>query len=167
MRDNDGNYWSIRHFLFSPGGVISMSIVSLVLAVMWGFSDREIFIVEVQINDSAVVRVYKDNFCDQSFSPRFEVLVEGKQISPRIIGPGWFMTCEFEFDPDAFRIVHAEHDSLHGVYYDFGRDGESLGVVFDSKIQKCFPNENDDLIPIYYEKVLDEIAVRTRKNRTR
>lgn len=159
MIDTDDG-WNLRLFLFSPGGIIVLAFALLCSWVVWLFSDREILIAKLQIDESAVAHIYEDNFCDQARIPTFEVLVHGKAVSPKHSTLLW-LECGQSFQPGSFRVVCVESESICGVFWDYG-NGEALAFVYDQKQHATIPSTNTPAIPDRYEALLMREAADTR-----
>ena len=163
MNANNDDDWTLRLLVFSPGGIITISLLSFFIWVVWAFSDREILIVTLTINDKTVARIYEDNFCDESRFPRFDIRIDGKAATKKYTIETDFV-CSYSIQPEAFRVVCVEDESIYGVFYDNGKE-ESLFFAYDQKRQTPFPGPTSDSVPEKYEEILEREAAVTYKIR--
>jgi hypothetical protein len=163
MMANSEDDWGIRLFLFSPGGIISVAIVSFVFWASWAFSDREILIASLAIDDATFAYIYEDNFCDQARIPFFRIYINGKSL-PGTYGTSLWLECGHEFKAESFRVVAVEAESMCGVFYDWG-GGESLAFAYDKQKQVPVPSESTEKIPERTETLLYEAAAATYSDR--
>lgn len=129
MTANTDDAWSFRLFLFSPGGIICMSLLLFVSWLTWAFSDREILIASLNIDESTIARIYEDNFCDQARIPVFQIHINGKPTSGKY-GTFLWLECGRTFHAESFRVVYLKAELICGVFYDYG-NGESLAFAYD------------------------------------
>ena len=147
---NDG--LNLRLLLCSPGFILVVVLASLCFWVGWLFSDREVLIAKLQIDESAVACIYKDNFCDRVCVPTFEVLINGKAVSQRH-STNLCVECGQSFQPASFRVVCVESESICGVFWDSG-DADTLAFVYDQKQHAAIPSTNTQAIPDRYKALL-------------